>query len=160
MKYPTKVRYGLRLLLRLGMQEGDQVISLSEVAQDENISVKYLEQIITRLKPLGVIESSRGYRGGYRLTVSPDKIIIENVFACLGGLEPAAPCLPRQSRCGAAKTNLKACRESDIKEPKVGCTGNPECIARPFWTALEAQTRHFLHTTTLADILNGNLRMP
>ena len=67
MRISTKGRYALRLMLDLAMNEGAGFIPLKAVAQRQEISDKYLEQIIHRLSRQGLVESARGAQGGYRL---------------------------------------------------------------------------------------------
>ena len=131
MSYPTRVRYGLRLLVRLAMQGDDRHLSMAEIAQEEGVSVKYLEQIVSLLKPMGILQSVRGARGGYSLIRDPSEIPMDRIFASLGGLSSAVPCIDDKS----------VCKRSEI------------CTTRPFWTGLDAQVRSYLHGVTLADIV-------
>ena len=131
MAYPTRVRYGLRLLTRLALQDESGRLSMSEIAQEEGVSIKYLEQIVSLLKPLGILESVRGARGGYSLTGDPARITMDKVFASLGGLDDPVPCLDDPTACG----------RTDV------------CTTLPFWRDLEQNRRKYLQGVTLADIV-------
>lgn len=131
MAYPTRVRYGLRLLVRLALQDESRRLSVSEIAQEEGVSVKYLEQIVTLLKPLGILESVRGARGGYCLVVDPSCIPMDKVFESLGCLSSPAPCFE----------DADVCSRVDI------------CTTRPFWGKLDAHMRQYLESLSLADVV-------
>ena len=72
MKISTKGRYALRLMLDLAINHTGSYIPLKTVAQRQNISDKYLEQIIHQLSKAGFVQSARGAQGGYRLARTPD----------------------------------------------------------------------------------------
>ncbi len=131
MAYSTRVRYGLRLLVRLALQDASGHLSMNEVAQEEGVSIKYLEQIVGLLKPLGILESLRGARGGYSLARDPAQIPMDMVFESLGGLSAPVPCFEDEHCCGRVAT----------------------CTTRPFWKKLAENQRNFLHNLTLADIV-------
>ena len=68
----TKGRYALRLMLDLAEHQGDGCVSLKDVAQRQDISKKYLEQIVPTLSRAGFLLTNRGYQGGYRLCRAPE----------------------------------------------------------------------------------------
>lgn len=129
--YPTRVRYGLRLLTRLALHDKDQRLSVGDIAAEESVSVKYLEQIVGALKPLGVLRSVRGAHGGYTLAKDPADICLRDVFECLGGLDTPVPCINEEEAC-------------DRKEV---------CTTYPFWAGLDAHIREYLAGRTLADVV-------
>ncbi|MDR3073792.1 MAG: Rrf2 family transcriptional regulator [Deltaproteobacteria bacterium] len=133
MAYSTRVRYGLRLLVRLALQGGSRRVSLSEVAREEGVSAKYLEQIVRLLKPLGILRSVRGIRGGYSLLTDPAAISMDRVFTSLGALEMPVP-------CGG---DAIPCDRVDV------------CATRPFWMGLDGHMREYLRGISLADIVAG-----
>lgn len=130
MSYPTRARYGLRLLVRLALQSDDRHLSIAEIAHEEGVSVKYCEQIVSLLKPMGVLRSIRGARGGYSLLCDASEISMDRVFSSLGVLTPPVPC---------------------INDPSV-CERFVICTTRSFWVELDARRRAFLRGITLADI--------
>ncbi|KJJ84224.1 Transcriptional regulator, Rrf2 [Candidatus Omnitrophus magneticus] len=85
MKLSTRTMYGMRLMLCLGLKYGESVALLREIAEEENISEKYLSQIIIPLKSAGLINSTRGARGGYYLAKHPKDITVGDIFKILEG---------------------------------------------------------------------------
>ena len=74
MKLTTKGRYGLRAAIDLAMNAKHEPVSLSDVAERQNISISYLEQLIAKLKKAGIVQSTRGAQGGYSLAKEPETI--------------------------------------------------------------------------------------
>ena len=130
MTYSTRVRYGLRLLVRLALQKEPR-LSIGDIAREEGVSTKYLEQIVSSFKPLGILEAARGAHGGYRLKCDPASISIDKVFESLGGLPPIVPCYEDET----------CCKRVDF------------CTTKPFWGRLDEHVRLFLRSTTLADVV-------
>ena len=130
MAYSTRIRYGLRLLANLANQGANRYVSIAEIAEEEGVSTKYLEQIVGLLRPLGILSSLRGARGGYALTCSPADVSLESVFETLGGLPAPVPC-------------------ADTTEV---CERISFCVTRPFWLEFDAHVRQYLRAQTLADL--------
>lgn len=103
MRYSTRTRYGLRFLINLAARPAGSCVQLAEIAREEGVSVKYLEQIVRVLRPAGILRSARGAKGGYALAKSPDAICMDEVFEHLEGPSP------RWSACtGQKAVNGKA----------------------------------------------------
>ena len=86
MKLTTKTRYSIIFLLKLAVSyESEKVESISDIAQKENISPKFLEQIVAVLKTKGLIYAQRGAKGGYRLSRPPDQIDLRTIFEIVQG---------------------------------------------------------------------------
>lgn len=92
MKLSTKSRYGLRAMIDLASREGDEPVSLSSVAQSQRISEAYLEQLFSKLKKAGLITSSRGAQGGYKLACDPKEVSVGDILRALEGNLEAAAC--------------------------------------------------------------------
>ncbi|MBQ7617551.1 MAG: Rrf2 family transcriptional regulator [Desulfovibrio sp.] len=129
MRFSTKTRYGLRFLLRLA-REG-RVVTLAEIARQEKISLGYLEQIVSALKPLGLFRAERGSQGGYVLIKEPAEINLLQVFERLEGLNLVA-CLEDESHCERAKN----------------------CLTRSFWQDFGEHIRIYLASKTLQHMLD------
>lgn len=106
MKLSTRGRYALRLMLDLALQPEGSCTSLRAVSRRQEISLKYLEQIVTPLSRIGYVRSVRGAQGGYRLTLSPKDYTvgmilrtIEGSLAPIACLSHDAPSCPRQPLC-------------------------------------------------------------
>lgn len=106
MKISTKGRYALRMLVDISEHETDGYISLKEISERQNISKKYLEQIVPLLTRNGILRTNRGNKGGYALAKNRDDISVGEVLrATEGSLAPVA-CLdcevndcPRADMC-------------------------------------------------------------
>ena len=135
MRYSTRTRYGLRFLSYLGTvyctKGPDYFTQLGEVAQAEEISLKYLEQIVRKLKSLHILDSARGVKGGYRLTAAPANFKLQEIFDCLEGNTTPAPCVRN----------------------KGACSRQPYCAAYKLWKNLDAHVHSYLEITSLADAM-------
>ena len=130
MKISTKGRYALRFMLDLALEE-NQVVRLKDVAQRQEISTKYLEQIISVLQKCGYIKSIRGPGGGYTLARPPKEYTIGMILRQTeGSLAPVA-CL-------------------DTKENT--CPRNPRCATLRLWQMLYEAINDVVDQVTLADM--------
>ena len=133
MKISTKGRYALRLLLDLGEHRGDGFVSLKEIAERQDISKKYLEQIVPILNKTGVLRTNRGAQGGYMLARTPDKYTVGEILRLTeGSLAPVA-CLEQ--------------------EPNL-CERQESCATLPVWQGLYRVINEYLDNITLQDILD------
>ncbi len=133
MKISTKGRYALRLLLDLGEHRGEGFVSLKEIAERQDISKKYLEQIIPILNKTGVLRTNRGAQGGYMLARTPDKYTVGEILRLTeGSLAPVA-CLEQ--------------------EPNL-CERQESCATLPVWQGLYRVINEYLDAITLQDILD------
>jgi Rrf2 family iron-sulfur cluster assembly transcriptional regulator len=131
MKLTTKTRYGARLLMDLAQRQGNGVVTMSEISMRQNISVKYLEQIIRPLKKAKLVKSIRGPKGGHMLAKKPEKITLGDVTRLFEG-------------------------QPDL----VGCIGNPEkcsksndCVVRLGWQKATQALYKELDSMTIANLL-------
>lgn len=99
MKISTKGRYGLRLMVDLAQHYQQGLVSLKEIAQRQEVSEKYLEQIIILLHKSGLIKSVRGSQGGYTLAKSPDEIMVGAVLRALEGPLVPVDCVLDDTSC-------------------------------------------------------------
>lgn len=133
MKISTKGRYALRMLLYLAEHGSDRFISLKEIAEQQDISKKYLEQIVTILNKTDILQTTRGFQGGYKLAQSPSKYTVGNILRLTeGSLSPVA-CLDRNP---------------------ILCKRNAECATLPLWQGLSKVINDYLDSITLQDILD------
>ena len=131
MKISTKGRYALRLLLDIAQNQQDGFVSLKEIAERQEVSKKYLEQIIPLLSRAELLQTSRGYQGGYRLCRAPeDYTVYEILSVAEGGLAPVA-CLD---------------------QPENTCPRAPDCLTLPVWEGLEKTIRDYLRSITLQSM--------
>ena len=89
MKLSTRARYGLRALIDLGQHSTEEAVSIQSIAQRQNISVGYLEQLMALMKKAGLVKSSRGALGGYRLGREASDISVGEILRVLEGVDCA-----------------------------------------------------------------------
>ncbi len=99
MKISTKGRYALRLMLDLAQQPPAEYVSIKSVATRQGISEKYLEQIIKLLSKGGLVESTRGKSGGYRLTRAPEQYTVGEILRVTEGSLAPVSCLEEDHHC-------------------------------------------------------------
>ena len=105
MKLSTKGRYGLRALLDLAVHQGNGTVSIQSIAARQNISERYLEQLIAKLKKAGLVSSIRGAGGGYRLAKDAEDISVGDILRALEGDLTLVDCagFEKETTCKAAK---------------------------------------------------------
>ena len=113
MKLSTKGRYGLRAMVDLAVYSEKESVSISCIAQRENISESYLEQLAGKLKKAGLIKSTRGAQGGYRLAKPAAEISVGDILRALEGELGAVDC-----------QGLK---------PEGGCESSDFCVTKLVW---------------------------
>lgn len=115
MKFSTKSRYALRLMAELARYAPGTTVSLKEISERQNLSLKYLEQIVTPLARVGLVKSERGSQGGYRLTKAPADYTAGEILRAIEGSVAPIP-LPWQR---------------DQRVPHVGAVLHPALLDRP-----------------------------
>lgn len=104
MRISTKGRYALRLMLFLALHSGGAPVSLRDAAEQEGISGKYLEQIVTPLAKAGLVRSVRGSGGGYLLTRSPEEYTVGEILRLLEGDLAPVSCVRDRECCSRLDT--------------------------------------------------------
>lgn len=95
----TKGRYGLRAMFELAKAYGDGTMSIKHIAKLQGLSEQYLEQLFSKLKGAGLVESTRGPSGGYRLADGPENISVGRVLTVLEGDLMPAECVGEEPQC-------------------------------------------------------------
>ncbi|WP_405381033.1 RrF2 family transcriptional regulator [Phascolarctobacterium sp.] len=124
MKISTKGRYALRLMLDLAMHYSQGYIPLKAVAQRQEISDKYLEQIIHRLSKAGLVQSARGAQGGYRLTKDPAAYSVGEILRTVEGSLAPVSCLDCATTCDKIESCLTIGLYRRIQEAVDGVVDN------------------------------------
>ncbi|MBE6910643.1 MAG: Rrf2 family transcriptional regulator [Ruminococcaceae bacterium] len=133
MMISTRGRYALRLMLDLAEHQGNGYVALKDSAQRQDISKKYLEQIIPTLNRFDLLRTTRGYQGGYRLARNPEDYTLGDILrATEGSLAPVA--------CLEAEHNT--------------CAHQADCATLPIWRGLDKVINDYLDGITLQDILD------
>ena len=100
MKFSTRDRYALRLMVELANRGGtNDLVPLKEISDAQQISLKYLEQIVTPLAKAGLVVSVRGAQGGYRLARPDTEITAGEILRAVEGELTAIPCLASSAEC-------------------------------------------------------------
>ena len=123
MKFSTKSRYALRLMAELARYAPGTTVSLKEISERQNLSLKYLEQIVTPLARVGLVKSERGSQGGYRLTKAPADYTAGEILRAIEGSVAPIPCLGS----GAGR-----CHQPVHRQWHAGAAG-PEPFLRQRW---------------------------
>ena len=132
MKISTKGRYALRLMLDLAMHDTGEFIPLKQIGERQEISVKYLEQIINMLVKAGYVKVARGSKGGYRLAGKPQEYTVGMILRLTeGSLAPVA------------------CMEDEVNT----CDRAAGCITLPLWKRLNEAINSIVDNTTLEDMI-------
>ena len=134
MRITTRGRYGLRALVHLAMADSDEPYSIRDLAQDEEISPAFLEQLFFRLRKAGIISSTRGSGGGFVLKKDPAQITAKDVFLAVGEEISLTPCT---SEDGA----VPPCGQAD------------HCIMNGLWHDASDHINLFFKDLTISDIV-------
>ena len=136
MKLSTRGRYGTRALLDLALHKGEEPVLLKNIAEREQISVRYLEHLITPLIAGGIVRTTRGAKGGVSLAKPPKKIKLSEVIQLLEGSIAPADC---------------------INSPEI-CSRSKLCVSRDIWSELKQAMDGILESTTLQDLVERHRR--
>ncbi len=135
MKISTKGRYALRMMCDIAIHQNQNPIPLKEIAERQNISVKYLEQIVIILSRAGFLKSIRGSQGGYKLANSPDHYTVGMILRLTeGSLAPVS------------------CLEDEVNQ----CSRAGECQTLFIWENLYKAICDVVDNITVQDIIDRN----
>ena len=133
MKLTTKGRYAVTAILDLALHDSQGPVALADIAQRQDISLTYLEQLFNKMRRHDVVESARGPGGGYRLAKELNDITIAKIIYAVD--EPIDV-----TRCGG----------------KQNCQGDERCLTHDLWMELNLHVSEFLNGVTLADMVQRN----
>jgi len=134
-KVSTRVHYGLRAMTELARSYADGgLLSISEIARSEALPLAYLEQLVGELRRAGLVEGTRGVRGGYRLARVPAAITVGDVYRILEGEVAPVECTAEDYLPG-------------------GCARETVCLSRGIWERVQSAILAVLDSTTLEDLL-------
>ena len=135
MKFSTKGRYALRLMVELSRHSAGKNISLKEISQAQDISLKYMEQIITPLTRAGLVKSGRGSQGGYRLARPAGEYTAGEILRAVeGDLAPIQ------------------CLEDEVNQ----CPHYANCSTVRFWAGLDKVIREYVDGVHLDELKSLN----
>lgn len=132
LKISTRGRYAVRLMLDLALDDTDQYITIKSISERQDISSKYLEQIISILNRAGFVKSIRGSQGGYKLSKTPSDYTIGSILRLIeGSLVPVACMDDSPNQC-----------------PRCG-----ECVTLDIWQKIDDAVSGVVDNITLADLV-------
>ena len=131
MKFSTKTRYGIRAVLEIAMNGDVDVIYQKEIAKNQNISYKYLDQIINALKVAGLVTKAAGRKSGYVLTRDPADISVYDIHTAFEPGICVVDCMEEGFLCDREKT----------------------CSLRDFWKTLNNQVTGYFKSTTIKQLM-------
>ena len=132
MKISTKGRYALRIMIDLARHDEGSYIRLKDIAERQNITLKYMEQIMPLLTKAGYVRSYRGNNGGYMLARKPEEYTVGDILRTTeGSMAPIACIEDRPNRCPRCE----------------------ECTTLPFWEGLWKVINEYTDRYTLADLI-------
>lgn len=138
MKISTKGRYALRMMIEFGMNP-NQCTKISQVAARQDISEKYLEQIVTLLLRAGYVRSIRGAQGGYLLTRPPEEYTVGMILRqAEGSLSPVG------------------CLDDEVNQ----CDRAGQCVSLTVWKQIKDAIDHVVDNVTLADLIEEQRQKP
>ena len=135
MQLSTKGRYAVMALADLAKEGAGNVVNLSTIAERQQISLPYLEQLFLKLRRAGLVTSFRGPGGGYALDRSAGEISIAEIMRAVD--EPV-----KMTRCSG--------------DSELGCLGDERCLTHDLWDALGSQIVNFLDGVTLGDVVDNH----
>lgn len=132
MKLSTRTRYGVRAILELAANQNGGPMQIKAIAQKQDISAKYLEQLMAVLKSAGFVRSVRGAKGGYILAKPTNQIKLSDVFNVLEGPVTTVECLENENSCKRAA----------------------DCVTRQVWAEVQQAIEKVLQSMTLQDLVD------
>ncbi|MGB2864135.1 MAG: Rrf2 family transcriptional regulator [Sedimentisphaerales bacterium] len=132
MKLSTRTRYAVRAIIELAQNDSNRPLQLKIIAQRQEISVKYLEQLMAVLRSAGFVRSIRGSKGGYVLAKAPNQIKLNEVMHRLEGTVATVECVENEDYCS---------RSAD-------------CAARYLWMQVEQAIEKVMEAITLQDLVD------
>lgn len=136
MMLSSRARYGVRALFQLACHWGEGPVPLRTVAEEQELSFAYLEQIVGELRREGLLRSQRGCQGGYELSRDPTEISVGDVIRCLEG-----------------PVMVSACAEPDPDFDE--CGRGAFCVSRLLWMKVNRRIQQAFDEVSLADLLEA-----
>jgi len=130
MQLSTKARYAVRALVQLALQHGNKPVKLKDIASKQNISLKYLEQVMFPLRVSGYVKTHKGSQGGYVLARTPEQLNLYEIVQCVEGSLCLVDCVDSPELCERVK----------------------KCAVRGVWVGLKEAIYNELSSTSLAEL--------
>jgi Rrf2 family protein len=137
MKLSTRGRYATRALLDLALHGNDGPTLVKDISRRQEVSGRYLEQILTPLKVAGLVRAVRGSRGGFLLARSPDEIRLSEIIQVMEGSTAPVDCVDEAQLCHRS----------------------PRCAVREVWTELKRAIDGVLESVTLQALVDRHIEI-
>lgn len=131
MKLTTKGRYAVTAMLDLALHASERPVSLAEISARQEISLSYLEQLFSRLRRNGLVTSTRGPGGGYRVARALDEVVVSSIIGAVNESVDATQCAGREN-----------------------CHSHGRCLTHDLWEGLSEQIEEFLSGVSLQDLID------
>jgi len=138
LKLSTKGQYGVRAMFEVAKNYGRGTTTIKEIAERQDVSVSYLEQLLNKLRRAGIIESVKGPGGGYVLEREPSEVSIGDILRVLEGPVAITSCLDPSAD---------------------GCSRVDSCVTRMLWKSLGERIEGFLDQITLQELIQEEKRI-
>lgn len=135
MRVTTKGRYAVRAVLKLTLSDQSKPVSIRQLAESEEISPEFLEQIFFRLRKADVIKSTRGPGGGFLLNMDPADITVKAIFDAVGEEISLSPCTADE-------------------DPDFVCSRESRCLAHDMWVDAAQYVKNYFAGITIQKILD------
>ena len=133
MRLTTKGRYAVTAMLDLSLNYGVRPITLADISDRQGISLSYLEQLFSNLRRQGLVSSSRGPGGGYRLSRSADEVTVLDIISAVD-----------------EKVDTTRC------EGKGNCSNGEQCLSHEIWHSMSEQIKMYLGGITLGQVVKDH----
>ena len=137
MKLSTKGRYAMVALVDIAMHSGGTLVTLGDIAQRQDISLPYLEQLFVKLRRADLVQSVRGPGGGYRLAHLPSEIRVVDILAAV---DETVDAMHKGAGASGGSSGSKA-----------------QSLSNRLWEGLSAHVYVYLHQTRLSDVIDNEL---
>lgn len=137
MQFSTKTRYGIRAMIEIALESGEEGVFQKDIAEKQNLSIKYLDHIIAALKVSGLIVPFKGRKSGYKLTRHPDSISMYDIHLAFEAGICVIECLCEGAECDRKK----------------------KCAVFDFWEGLNDQIIAYLKGVSLTDLVNKKISL-
>ncbi|MBZ4644764.1 MAG: Rrf2 family transcriptional regulator, cysteine metabolism repressor [Petroclostridium sp.] len=134
MRLSTKGRYGVKAMLDLAIHSAEGHIALKNIAERQDISEHYLEQLIATLRKAGLVKSVRGAQGGYTLAQEPSQITVGAILRALEGSLAPVDCV--------------------IEDEPIECANSSKCVTQKIWAKVRDSINQVVDSITLQDLID------
>ncbi len=136
MHFSAQEEYGLRCVLQLAINYGNNAVTAREISERESISLDYVHKLLGILKRKGLIQSTRGIKGGFRLIKDPSAITICDVLDLL-----------------CSELNSDGHCEKFKRKKERACKKGKDCVVKPFWETVFSFYKYFGSKVTIQDLI-------